>query len=59
MRRSHSEHMQDYRREHNQEMWDKPGSLGVEWLEDLAAYNLRKRLQQAVMLYMEECQPGH
>lgn len=58
MRGCHKETMQDYRRQHNTEMWARPGTLGVEYLDNLAEYNLRKRLQAAVMLYLEEAQIG-
>ncbi len=63
MRRCHSEAMQEYRREHNQEMWDRPTKLNMDgWPPDgqaLARHNLRSRLNQAVKLYLEEIEVGH
>ena len=59
MRRSHSEQMQEYRREHNAEMWARAGDPRMDqWTLDLAAYNLKKRLIAAAKLYVEEAGIG-
>lgn len=59
MRRCHSEAMQDYRRQHNQEMWERElPPVVVPSREDLALRNLRVRLEQAAKVFVEEAGIG-
>lgn len=55
MRRCHSDAMGDYRREHNQEMWERPSTPVY---PGLALHNLQKRLDQAARLFVEEMGVG-
>ena len=56
MRRCHSEAMQDYRRQDNAAMWERPLQRPVRF--PLAEYNLKKRISQAIKLYIEEAGIG-
>lgn len=56
MRRCHSEAMQDYRRQDNAAKWERPLQRPVRF--PLAEYNLKKRISQAIKLYIEEAGIG-
>ena len=57
MRGCHKEAMQEYRRRANAEEWAKPLRSPVA-LPCLATYNLQKRIEQAIRVYIEEAGIG-